>query len=191
MIGSKEEPAALDAYKTADSDEPTFTLQGGDPLGAPLVRLWAVLARVRTGIATKALVTDVAGELAILAAERDSVEHDQREAEELLLRATAAEQVSWAMDSYRKGDRRGAAETPVEKILDTQAAIDLHEARRKAADELSHMFSDLNIMREELLKLGAEENLDGIMREAISLLRSIYNKVQPSEVKKLNDPANW
>jgi hypothetical protein len=46
--------APLDAYATAKPDEPTFTLQGGDPLAGPLVRTWAFLARRRAGCSLRA-----------------------------------------------------------------------------------------------------------------------------------------
>jgi hypothetical protein len=100
---TEEVVAPLDAYATAKPDEPVFTLQGGDPLAAPLVRLWAQLARLRTGLG-KGLwppsFTDA--ENAVL---NHDVSHDEKESANLLLRATAAEEVSWAMDAYVNGNR--------------------------------------------------------------------------------------
>ena len=46
-MSTKDEPGPLDGLLTAKPGEPIFTLQGGDPLAAPLVREWARQARER------------------------------------------------------------------------------------------------------------------------------------------------
>lgn len=82
MPDTKAEPGPFDAFETAKPDEPIFTLQGGDPLAAPLVLEWARRAR------TAAL----------------ALPDDTPRQEELLLRATSAEEVAWSMQAYLRGE---------------------------------------------------------------------------------------
>src|SRR5205085_1542980 len=117
-------PAApLDAYVTAKPDEPTFTLQGGDPLAEPLVQLWAHLARVRTGLLTGD--ADWIYPALKAACHPDSdLSGNEREVNNLLLRATAAEEVSWAMRDYCRGNTssgKASPEIPAENSLDEKA----------------------------------------------------------------------
>lgn len=73
---------ALDAYPTAAPGEPTFTLQGGDPFAPACVLEWAKRARA----------------FAL------TLPEDDPRQDELLLRATSAEQVAWEMQAYQRGE---------------------------------------------------------------------------------------
>lgn len=169
----EEAVAPLDAYATAKPDEPVFTLQGGDPLAAPLVRLWAFFAR-RRAMAVR-IEQETFGEL-IEAAIGHTVEHDDREKQSLLVRATAAEEVSWAMDAYAKG--QVDADKPSEAAdthLDELARIDLHDLRVRLASRLSNHRCELIEMQEELRKreftdLILIEQLDTVA-DALQLLQ--------------------
>lgn len=138
MEASKTNPAPLDGYESAKLDEPIFTLQGGDPLAAPLVRIWAYLARVRTGLRGDASMI----EAPIFAAMSTSVEHDPTECRNLLIRATEAEQVSWHMDGYRRGEVLIEHETTTR--VDELARLDLADKRRRCASLISNTISELN-----------------------------------------------
>lgn len=81
LISTKERPSPFDGFESAKPGEPIFTLQGGDALAAPLVREWARLARERA----------LGGGM------------DEAKAKALLIKATGAEAISWAMDEYRSG----------------------------------------------------------------------------------------
>lgn len=183
IVATKEHPAPLDAFETAKPDEPIFTLQGGDPLAAPLVRLWAFFARRRA--ATVRITQDVFGEI-IEAAIGHSVQDDEREQGNLLVRATAAEKVSWAMDAYRKGNTR--ADVPSEAAdthLDELQRIDLHDLRVRIAGRLSNFRCEMVEMQEALTKHGYDDAdmLQRIDAAAVEL-RAIYEAVEPRRMFK-------
>src|SRR3982750_1163012 len=96
-----DEIAPLDAYVTAKPNEPTWTVQGGDPLGGPLLRIWAVFARIQAGVIPEQGTEFVYEQ--ILKAANNNPPENERERDELLIRATKTEEVSWSMDTYRSG----------------------------------------------------------------------------------------
>lgn len=171
---TKTTPAPLDAYETAKPNEPVFTLQGGDPLSAPLVRLWALLARVRADI--------LRGDSdwvhpPIEAALRSGVSHDPREVNNLLLRASQAEQVSWEMDSYAKGE---ASEEQVErKDVDEFERLDIYDIRRRCASAISAFVSDLTTYKEALIERGfMEKELADLVDGGIVVVKSISAEIE-------------
>lgn len=152
-MNAEEVVAPLDAYATAKPDEPTFTLQGGDPLAPPLVRMWALLARRRAGLLRFGGEGDFS-EL-IEAAIGNDVSSDERERESLKVRATAAEEVSWAMDAYQKGEH--ATDKPSEAQdthLNELQRIDLHDLKVRVASKLSNFRCEMIEMCEALEKAG-------------------------------------
>lgn len=152
---TEEVVAPLDAYATAKPDEPTFTLQGGDPLAGPLVRTWAFLARRRAGLAR--FEEGTFSEL-IEAAIGHSVANDDREHDNLLVRATAAEIVSWSMDAYRKGNHH--TDKPTEAAdthLTELQRIDLHDLKIRSAQKLSNFSCELQEIREALANAGYDD----------------------------------
>ena len=174
MEATKENPAPLDAYETAKPDEPIFTLQGGDPLAAPLVRLWAYLARVRAGLRGDVSWIDAP----IFVAKSTSLEHDPKACNDLLVRATAAEQVSWHMDGYRRGEIHHEAEIQSISELDK---LDIYDIRRKCSTAISNFFSELDEYREELIRRGFFENdseIDNSITGAILSLRTVHNHIE-------------
>jgi len=182
--------APLDAYVTAEPDEPTFTLQGGDPLAPPLVRLWAYMARLRAGVLTPAGFTQDWVEGIKEVAASHSVEHNEREQSNLLIRATAAEEVSWSMDEYQhqipESDKPSKAD---ETHLEEKAKLDLHDARVRYAQSISNMFSTLTDMRENLLQRGGffcgeHDPIDEDWLAAIHLLKSLNKAVEPRRLMK-------
>jgi len=182
----------LDAYKTAKPDEPIWTVQGGDPLGPPLLRLWAVMARVRAGVLSpKAFTTDWAEGVKEVA-ENHSVQHDERAREELLIRATKTEEISWDMDSYQQGT--GAkAETSIEKSS-VREQLDLFDLRVLSADRLGSMFSELNTIREQLEQAPDFRDRDYALlnlENVIRVLRLTYNHLQPRRERQIKDVGSW
>lgn len=168
-------PAPLDAYETAKPNEPIFTLQGGDPLSAPLIRLWALLARVRTEV--------VRGDSdwiypPLEAALRASTAHDPRESNNLLLRASQAEQVSWEMDSYRKGE--GSAELQAErKTIDEFERLDIYDIRRRCASAISTFVSDLTTYKKALVEREfMSEELADLIDGGITVVKSIGTEIE-------------
>jgi hypothetical protein len=164
------DPKALDAHQTAKPDEPTFTLQGGDPAAAPLVRLWAQMARQRCG-----LLPDCQIEANVL----PPPENDH-EREELLKRATLAEELSWDMDSYQKGTGAEEAEISSENpAIDER--LDLFDLRRFSASRISGMFSELQEIHDRLEAAGFEDN-EGLayvkIKVCIANLREVHGLVE-------------
>jgi hypothetical protein len=171
---TKENPAPLDGYESAKPDEPIFTLQGGDPLAAPLVRMWAYLARIRAGLSGDASMIDAP----IFVAKTTSVSHDPQACNELLVRATAAEQISWHMDGYRRGEITHAAE--IQRVSDLDK-LDIYDVRRRCSSAISNFFSELNDFREELIRRGFFENgseIDNSILGAILSLKTVHGLVE-------------
>jgi hypothetical protein len=50
-MSSKTEPSQFDAYSKAESDEPSFTLLGRDPIAPSLIEAWAYLRSGQIGAA--------------------------------------------------------------------------------------------------------------------------------------------
>jgi len=153
MEHTKEVPGAFDAFETAKPGEPIFTLQGGDPLAAPLVLQWAKAARLK-GLELRESTNPV----------------EQDKGEVLLLKATEAEQISWDMDRYRKGEAKVAQRSRTEtesysghKASEEMVAqMDEHRSRLAAAQTLSYLstaaFDAVKIAR----KYGLDEVADEV-----------------------------
>lgn len=179
---AEEAIAPLDAYATAKPDEPTFTLQGGDPLAAPLVRLWATAARFRAGIGTPATMLDPSKLL--IAAQQHSVVHNERECENLKVRATAAEEVSWAMDAYANGEQ--CVDVPSEAAdthLSELQRIDLHDLRVRAVGRINSMVAELNELRPALVKAGFEDYLGDLLNAENHLVEA-SRVIEPRRIFK-------
>lgn len=174
--------APLDAYPTAKPDEPTFTLQGGDPLAAPLVGLWARLARALCGMDIEPSATMLNLDRIIA---QYQISDNEREIDDLLTRATAAEQVMWSMEAYLKSggsDAEAEAKPAGENSLDTAARLDLHDWRVRYASTVSGMAGTLNDMRLDLLQRGflvAEDENDNIMQATSLVLQQIFKALEP------------
>jgi hypothetical protein len=181
-MSTEEVVAPLDAYATAKPDEPTFTLQGGDPLAPALVKLWALAARCRSGIISveSFLTKDTLNELTN-ATIRHSVADDDRERDNLLVRATAAEQVSWEMDAYRKGDH--ATDNPTEAAdthLTELERIDLHDLKVRCAGKFSNFRCEIHELREALFAKGyRDEEMFQRMGAAMDALQVIQDAIEP------------
>lgn len=169
-----EAVAPLDAYATAKPDEPTFTLQGGDPLAAPLVRLWALFAREAAGVPDPDL-RDLINSTKI---ERVSTE---RERQELLKRATLAEEVSWNMDAYLKGQLGASEEGEISgEKLSVDDRLDLFDVRVRAAVEIANMIAVSKELHETLKAKNFEDNLAyAYLKSIFSMLQRTFNLVEP------------
>lgn len=179
--------APLDAYITARPDEPTFTLQGGDPLAEPLVKIWVGAARLRAGVSIGDFLQEAVDDLHA-ACVLDCLESNERERNNLLVRATAAEEVSWAMRDYRLGNTSAGVDQPTaagENFLDEKARLDLHDLRVRFAQRLSGFFSEMSDMRTDLKNASfLAEELDNQFEAAILLVRQISNTVEPRRLMK-------
>ncbi len=168
---TKLSPAPLDAYETAKSSEPIWTVQGGDPLGAPLLRIWAHFARIQAGVITSGTL-DAWFEQILRAANTHPPKNDA-ERDEFLTRATATEEISWAMDAYLRGDKQ---EVKTEKRVTAMQRIDLFDARRRCVQRIHNAIAELEQFKGELETFGfmweelgyaffsVEEDMKGLAR---------------------------
>lgn len=172
---TKSIPAPLDAFETAKPDEPIWTVQGGDPLGAPLLRLWAVFARIQAGRITPNCTNFIFEEL-LKASQRFRVDTEDAE-NNLLARAYETEQISWQMDDYFRGLTVEEIFKP--KDIDDFAKLDIHDLRRRCANLISQFFSELNDYREELRKREwVDDTLDDLIEKAVFDLRVIMAGIE-------------
>lgn len=170
-------PAPLDAFESAKPDEPIWTVQGGDPLGPPLLRIWAIFARIQAGVIPEQGTEIVYAELLKAAQVHRSNDDDERDG--LLVRATQTEQISWAMDDYRKG--RTSEEVEEFKIANEFNRLDLYDLRRRCASFMSGFFSEMNDYRLELMAreyLAKDDYIDKRMLRALEDLRYIHSTIE-------------
>lgn len=187
LIPTKEHPAPLDAFETAKPNEPIWTVQGGDPLGPPLLRLWAVLARLRAGrpLTTGSLSAWLDGVREV--AESHSVADSERESSNLLVRATATEEISWAMDDYARGDHGQSVAQPAaaaETHLDELERIDLHDLRVRAVQRINNMAAELTEIDSALAAHGFTDARCGNVHMIISELKNLTAVVEPRRMMK-------
>lgn len=149
MEATKKYPAPLDAFDTLKDGEPGWTVQGGDPLGGPLLRIWAHMARIQAGMVPPRGIEFILEQ--ILKAAQNNIPNSEKKREGLLLRATETEQISWAMDDYRNG----LTEVEVEEfkaIAGEFDRLDLYDLRRRCTTFISNFFSEMDDIRLELIK---------------------------------------
>lgn len=143
MTNTLADPGPFDGLAKLRPNEPFFPLMGRDPFAPELVRKWADMQRthVRTNIT------------------------DSDHAKVELLKATEADQISWDMDAYRKGERRQEAteqraEMPANSYTghilpeETEKRDAEHRARAEAARHLSEAAAEAQLAVELLTDLG-------------------------------------
>lgn len=172
MTATKNLPAPLDAFESAKPDEPIWTVQGGDPLGAPLLRIWAHFARIQAGIVEGGKL-DGWFEQILKAAQKHRPEEQQKR-DDLLVRASATEDISFDMDAYLRGDK-----TEIAEIKQTaMERMDLYDTRRRFASRISSFFSEMNDFKDELQRHGfMYEALEFAIFQAEQELRTIMRIV--------------
>jgi hypothetical protein len=176
-------PPPLDAYETLKPDEPGWTVQGGDPLGGPLLRIWAAFTRLRAGVITPGAVNTVFEE--IRAAANRHPPENERERDGLLIRATRTEEVSWNMDVYLKGEAKFEEQLhEADDEPDALARIDLHDYRVRAVSKINNAVAELVEIDEELAKrdfdAGGMPIIDGIIAE----LKALSDAIEPRRIMK-------
>lgn len=182
-VSTKDHPGEFDALETAKPDEPIFVIQGGDPLGPPTVQCWADLAR-------KEARRIMDGERADFQPENDRDEYqlteaDERDADRLLRKATNAEQVSWAMKAYQRGDTQPSGGRATYNDLPEVMTVDAADraAQRKAliayAGQLNNALAIAFAVAEGLSKLDVLPEANVKIREAVERLKQASTEVEP------------
>lgn len=179
-VSTKDKPGDYDALETAKPDEPIFVLQGGDPFGPPTVQHWAELAREEAR-ALQFGPPDLEG------ADREAyrpTEEQQARADKLLRKATQAEQVSWEMKAYQRGER-AAPETRARYNEELVAPADTAErtAARKAlisgVGALHNAVGQAEEVRELLVTLEVHEAGVDLIARGIALLNEAAATIEP------------
>lgn len=158
VISTRDKPGIYDGLESAKPGEPLFTVQGGDPFGPATVLHWVALVR-------RAAMDD----------------RDDKKAEAMLRKATAAEFVAWAMRSYQRGEvevvgtrasYQDRVDTPTEDQSDRAALIRvaglLHNSIAVATDAVE-VLAKARLHPEEEVKT----------RDAIELLREAAFGIEP------------
>lgn len=160
LVSTKERPGIYDGLETAKPGEPVFVVQGGDLFGPPTVLHWARLAR-----------------------EAGLEEVDEKKSARLLKKATAAEQVAWAMKAYQRGEASlpGRRATYLDSDPDEQAeaARDRRETLIRGADKLYNSLAEALTVGEALAKLREYPDAEAKIREAVDLLNHAADIIEP------------
>jgi hypothetical protein len=177
MEATKTTPAPLDAFETAKADEPIWAVQGGDPLGAPLLRIWSHFARIQASGVPPRELEGIFEEI-LRAANNNTPDNDTKK-NDLLIRATETERISWQMDEYRKG----FTEEEHEEIRKTTVLtrLDVYDLRRRCCAFMANFFSEFNDYRLELIQreyLREGDYIDHQMLRAIADLRYIMSTME-------------
>jgi hypothetical protein len=177
-----------DAWLTADPNEPTWTVQGGDPVGPSLLQLWAQLARIRASEPTCRLAEEVVTDSIRVA--MDNRAETKAERIELLKRATRTEEISWDMKEFQKGDSGATGVKTSAGISVTENdMLDLWDAQTRACVTLSQMRGELR-SAVELLKGKSYSDDAAFANLALldEMLIATYNLIQFREDRKLASP---
>lgn len=171
LIATKDHLGEYDAIETAKPDEPLFPIQGGDPHGPPTVLHWAELAR---------------GEGRQLISDHPEGSKEHTRGLKLLDKATNAEQVAWAMQSYQRGDKEptgGRASyndlPPIE--IDESEGHDraVRAARIKAAGLLHNLVGQGVDIADALDSVEACPPEVAALRNAIEQIKAVAYAVEP------------
>lgn len=157
IISTKDQIGTYDAIETAKPGEPLFPLQGGDPLAPLCVMIWAWKARklART------------------------MEEDDKARIKLLRKASAAEEVAWAMREYQAGEAAGAiADIPEPPSTYSGIAVEKH------GDWLPGIVSGVRHLDEAVAGLGdATDHLPpdqaAALRAAVDQVKAIAARYRP------------
>lgn len=173
---------AYDAHETAKPNEPTFTVQGGDPAGPLTVQFWADYARALArslldGTTIKRpryefVTTDVPDEF-------EPSEAAKVAADVLLRKATAAEQVGWAMKAYQRGEfDETEAPAPAAPGDDATATVEGRASLIKQASRLNNAVGIIKDAEEALLAMGDREVSEHLLG-LIDDLKTVAGVVDP------------
>lgn len=161
-VSTKDKPGDYDAFETAKPGEPIFTVQGGDPLGPLTVMFWAWKARQ-------------------LARTLDS----DKERDFMLRKATAAEEVAWAMREYQKGEvaqpgvRANYADTGPAEAPDLGDKIKERAALISGVGSLNNAVAIAKTVEEILAQMDVHPGAQATILNGIEELRDAAAQIEP------------
>ena len=155
VVSTGAQPGTFDAMETAKPDEPVFTLQGGDPFAPATVLHWVGLARA-AGVA----------------------EMQEGESTKLLVKATTAEQVAWAMRDYQRGHVEPPAPEKATVELPDRVTEDRNALLQHAATRIYNSVAEMAAVADAIEATGENEAAADI-REAVARLNGAAAFIEP------------
>ncbi len=172
MEDTKAVDDGYDAHETLKPKEPPFTVQGGDPIGPWTVQFWADAAR-----ATARSILDGTKLLRPVIEFPETERDPEFEPSEAARVATSAEQVSWSMLDYQRGDQAAVAapvaETEAEVVLESRSALIRQVGRLNNAAGIAKE------VEEALVQLGMLPEEQTVILRAIALLNDASETIDP------------
>jgi hypothetical protein len=160
IISTKDRVGTYDAIETAKPGEPLFGVQGGDPFGPATVLHWVGLAR------------------AAALAESDPKKEDQ-----LLRKATEAEHVAWAMQSYQRGEAVATPDvvrpTYNELALEPSDERTMREAMIKATARIDNAVAIIADVVDVLAHFGAHPTQEARLRTLLAASKRVASQIEP------------
>lgn len=167
LVSTPERAGEYDAIETAKPGEPLFSLQGGDRFAPECVSLWAQRAR-----------QSAVDCFALAASEPSKRKADKliAEGEKLARKATAAEEVVWAMQEYQRGD----IAVPV---VDSDDGDDVQRSEIAATsalcDRIYNSEAELTEAADALHRIGGHAVAESKLRDAAICAGQAVRAVEP------------
>lgn len=156
LVSTRERAGIYDGLESAKPGEPLFTIQGGDRFGPATVLHWADLART---------------------AGRD--EANPELAAKLLKKASAAEEVAWAMRSYQRNEQPEDAQRATYSDPEPGTTPEQSAAAARAADRLYNSSAEIGGVIETLAAQRMHPDAEVMLREAADLIRQATWQIEP------------
>lgn len=170
-----------DAHETAKPDEPTFTVQGGDPIGYHTVQYWADAAR---GLARAILNgRHVHFEPTEADPEYTPTAQDMAAADSWLRKATSAEAKGWDMRAYLKGQFEAPqavrATYSGEAAAEVDPDLDLRRSRIVRSSQLNNAVAIVHEVAEALAAWRLLPEAEVRLRESVEAIKLTALELDP------------
>lgn len=158
VVSTKERAGTFDGLLSAKPGEIIFVLQGLDPIAPGTILFWAHETR-----------------------QRARGEPNKKKARRLFRKATAAEEVAWAMQAQQRGDKVavGKVETYSGARAQTDAVRERHEMLVKGVTRLHNSVAESNDFAEALAAAGLHPDAVGYIQHAVDLLKRAAEVAEP------------
>ena len=158
ILSTKDRAGTFDGLVSAKPGEIIFALQGLDPIAPGTILFWAHETR-----------------------QRARSEPNKKKARRLFRKATAAEEVAWAMQAQQRGDKAAPVEVATYggAKAQTDAVRERHEMLVKGVTRLHNSVAESNDFADALEKAGINPDEVAMIRQAVELLRNAADGVEP------------
>lgn len=166
IVSTKERAGLFDGLVSAKPGEIIFVLQGLDPCAPPTIMQWACLTR-----------------------ERAFDEPKKKKAQRLLRKATAAEEVAWAMQAQQRGEVpiAGVPSSYNDHGGQTDADRERHQMLVHGVTRLHNSVAESNDFAEALAAAGLHPDDVEKIRQAVALLKDAADNIEPRHQLRRKD----